>query len=211
MTPEARSNWRGGWGYFPKHSALVARSVRSVASRSRRQGRSACRRQEVCRRPSFLRLRPVQEWTLKPARRPRLASLTAPLQLAGLFLLRSNPGILYLFSIFNMGQYFAAVNTDKKEFVCPWCIGGGAKLWEWAANPTGAIFTLLLRKSDEVAVETITAIAGAAMRAVPFTFPSVQLSDAGPEIVWPSSETMTLHISGNSSMMRRRFVTSAKS
>lgn len=48
-----------------------------------------------------------------------------------------------------MGQYFAAVNTDKKEFVCPWCIGGGAKLWEWAANPPGAVFTLLLRKSDE--------------------------------------------------------------
>jgi hypothetical protein len=48
-----------------------------------------------------------------------------------------------------MGQYFAAVNTDKKEFICPWCIGGGAKLWEWAANPIGSIFTLLLRKSDE--------------------------------------------------------------
>ena len=48
-----------------------------------------------------------------------------------------------------MGQYFAAVNTDKKEFICPWCVGGGAKLWEWAANPMGAIFTLLLRKSDE--------------------------------------------------------------
>lgn len=48
-----------------------------------------------------------------------------------------------------MGQYFAAVNTDKKEFVCPWCVGGVAKLWEWAANPWGAVFTLLLRKSDE--------------------------------------------------------------
>ena len=48
-----------------------------------------------------------------------------------------------------MGQYFAAVNTDKKEYVCPWCIGGGAKLWEWAANTTGAIFTLLLRQSSE--------------------------------------------------------------
>lgn len=48
-----------------------------------------------------------------------------------------------------MGQYFKAVNTDKKEYVCPWCIGGGAKLWEWAANPEGAILTLLLRKSDE--------------------------------------------------------------
>ena len=48
-----------------------------------------------------------------------------------------------------MGQYFKAVNTDKKEYVCPWCIGGGAKLWEWAANAQGAIFTLLLRKSSE--------------------------------------------------------------
>lgn len=47
-----------------------------------------------------------------------------------------------------MGQYFKAVNTDKREYVCPWCIGCGAKLWEWAANPQGAIFTLLLRKSD---------------------------------------------------------------
>ena len=48
-----------------------------------------------------------------------------------------------------MGQYFKAVNTDKREYVCPWCIGGGAKLWEWAANTQGSIFTLLLRKSDE--------------------------------------------------------------
>ena len=48
-----------------------------------------------------------------------------------------------------MGQYFKAVNMDKKEVVCPWCIGGGAKLWEWAANSYGAIFTLLLRKSSE--------------------------------------------------------------
>jgi hypothetical protein len=48
-----------------------------------------------------------------------------------------------------MGQYFKPVNTDKKEFVCPWCIGGGAKLWEWAVNREGAIFTLLLRKSSQ--------------------------------------------------------------
>lgn len=47
-----------------------------------------------------------------------------------------------------MGQYFKAVNLDKRELVCPWCIGGGAKLWEWAANAYGAIFTLLLRKSS---------------------------------------------------------------
>ena len=47
-----------------------------------------------------------------------------------------------------MGQYFKAVNIDKKEYVCPWCMHGGAKLWEWAANTQGAVFTLLLRKSD---------------------------------------------------------------
>lgn len=48
-----------------------------------------------------------------------------------------------------MGQYFKAVNLDKREVVCPWCMDGGAKLWEWAANVQGSIFTLLLRKSDE--------------------------------------------------------------
>jgi hypothetical protein len=47
-----------------------------------------------------------------------------------------------------MGQYFRAVNKTKKEVVCPWCLGGGAKLWEWAANPVGAVFVLLLRKSS---------------------------------------------------------------
>jgi hypothetical protein len=48
-----------------------------------------------------------------------------------------------------MGQYFKLVNLDKRELVCPWCIGRGAKLWEWAANTQGSILTLLLRKSDE--------------------------------------------------------------
>jgi hypothetical protein len=52
------------------------------------------------------------------------------------------------FPFFAMGQYFKAANLDKKEVVCPWCIGGGAKLWEWAANPQGAIFTVLLRQSS---------------------------------------------------------------
>jgi hypothetical protein len=47
-----------------------------------------------------------------------------------------------------MGQYFKPVNLDKREYVCPWCIGGCAKLWEWAANPWGAIFVMLLRKSS---------------------------------------------------------------
>ena len=52
------------------------------------------------------------------------------------------------FPIFLMGQYFVAVNKTKKEFICPWCVGGGAKLWEWAANPYGGLFTILLRQSD---------------------------------------------------------------
>ncbi|MEZ5942473.1 MAG: hypothetical protein R3C18_13855 [Planctomycetaceae bacterium] len=52
------------------------------------------------------------------------------------------------FTSTHMGQYFKPVNTDKQEFVCPWCIGGGAKLWEWAVNRQGAIFTLLLRQSS---------------------------------------------------------------
>ena len=47
-----------------------------------------------------------------------------------------------------MGQYFKAINVTKQEVVCPWCLDTGAKLWEWAANPLAAVFTLLLRKSD---------------------------------------------------------------
>ncbi len=47
-----------------------------------------------------------------------------------------------------MGQYFIAINQTKKEYVCPWCVGGLAKLWEWAANAQGSIFTLLLRQSS---------------------------------------------------------------
>ena len=30
------------------------------------------------------------------------------------------------FPFFPTGQYFKAVNEDKKEVVCPWCLGGGA-------------------------------------------------------------------------------------
>jgi hypothetical protein len=47
-----------------------------------------------------------------------------------------------------MGQYFKAINLDKREVVCPWCLDGGAKLWEWAVNRQGAVFTLLLRQSS---------------------------------------------------------------
>lgn len=56
---------------------------------------------------------------------------------------------VFLFPPLFMGQYFKAVNLDRHEYVCPWCLGGGAKFWEWAANPQGAIFTLLLRKSND--------------------------------------------------------------
>jgi hypothetical protein len=48
-----------------------------------------------------------------------------------------------------MGQYFMAVNVTKKEYVRPWDIGGGAKLWEWCVNHTAGIFPYLLRKSNE--------------------------------------------------------------
>lgn len=47
-----------------------------------------------------------------------------------------------------MGQYFKAVNIDKQEYVCPYCMGELGKLWEWTAGRHGAVFTLLLRKSD---------------------------------------------------------------
>jgi hypothetical protein len=57
-------------------------------------------------------------------------------------------GRVFSIPIFLMGQYFRAVNKTKKEVVCPWCIGGGAKLWEWAASPMGALFAVLLRRSS---------------------------------------------------------------
>jgi hypothetical protein len=47
-----------------------------------------------------------------------------------------------------LGQYFKACDPDKHEYVCPWYLSGFAKLWEWAANPWGAIFTMLLRQSS---------------------------------------------------------------
>lgn len=48
-----------------------------------------------------------------------------------------------------MGQYFKAVNLDRREYVCPWCLGAGAKFHEWVANPQGAILAFLLRMSNE--------------------------------------------------------------
>lgn len=63
---------------------------------------------------------------------------------------RTRRAVFYHFPSIPMGQYFKAVNTDKQEMICPWCLGGGAKLWEWAANVQGAVFTLLLRQSDQI-------------------------------------------------------------
>lgn len=34
-----------------------------------------------------------------------------------------------------MGQYWKAVNLDKRQFISPWALGSGAKLWEQLANP----------------------------------------------------------------------------
>ncbi len=47
-----------------------------------------------------------------------------------------------------MGQYYIAVNKKKREYICPWCLGGVAKLWEWAANSQAAVFPALLAKTD---------------------------------------------------------------
>jgi len=46
-----------------------------------------------------------------------------------------------------VGQYFIAVNLDKKEYFDPWSIGGVAKLWEWCVNNQTRLFPFLLRKS----------------------------------------------------------------
>lgn len=48
-----------------------------------------------------------------------------------------------------MGQYFIAINKTKKEYFRAWEIGGGAKLWEWCANPQSGVWPFLLRKSNE--------------------------------------------------------------
>ena len=48
-----------------------------------------------------------------------------------------------------MGQYFAIVNEDKKEYIHPHNIGHGAKLWEICVNNLGGPLLYLLRRSDE--------------------------------------------------------------
>ena len=48
-----------------------------------------------------------------------------------------------------MGQYFMAINKTKRQYVCPYCIGGVAKLCEWALNDQAGVLVLLLRQSFE--------------------------------------------------------------
>lgn len=48
-----------------------------------------------------------------------------------------------------MGQYFLLINLDKKEYIDPFKLGGGYKLWEWMANFTIFLPFFLLRKSTE--------------------------------------------------------------
>jgi len=48
-----------------------------------------------------------------------------------------------------MGQYFILVNLDKREYICPWCIGGLGKLREWVLNDQVRVFPFLLRKSSQ--------------------------------------------------------------
>lgn len=43
-----------------------------------------------------------------------------------------------------MGQYWVAVNLDKKEFVNPHKLGSGSKLWEQLANSPGTGEALLI-------------------------------------------------------------------
>jgi len=48
-----------------------------------------------------------------------------------------------------MGQYFRLINYTKKEYLDPWRLDGGAKLWEWCANNQCRLLPFLLRQSSE--------------------------------------------------------------
>jgi hypothetical protein len=48
-----------------------------------------------------------------------------------------------------MGQYFKIANLDKKEYLCTWDVGSGAKFKEILFNNMARIVPYLLRKSDE--------------------------------------------------------------
>lgn len=47
-----------------------------------------------------------------------------------------------------MGQYYLLINEDKKEYVCPYCIDGVAKAFEWCANIWAGIIAYLILKTD---------------------------------------------------------------
>ena len=48
-----------------------------------------------------------------------------------------------------MGQYFKAVNLDKREYVCLRCMLGNGRLSEWFINGHDDIFSLLTCTTDD--------------------------------------------------------------
>ena len=93
-----------------------------------------------------------------------------------------------------MGQYFKAINVTKQEVVCPWCLGTGAKLWEWAANPLAAVFTLLLRKSDASGGGDYTSTSGLVTFAPGETSKQITVVVSGDTNVEPN-ETFSVSLS----------------
>ena len=58
--------------------------------------------------------------------------------------------------VIQLGQYFNLISKspepdhpEQDEMVCAWCLGGTAKLFEWAANPQCGVLPFLLRRSNE--------------------------------------------------------------
>lgn len=47
-----------------------------------------------------------------------------------------------------MVQCFKAVNLDKREFVCPWCLHEGAGLAQWAVGRHSGILSMLTCESS---------------------------------------------------------------
>lgn len=45
-----------------------------------------------------------------------------------------------------MAECFVLLNRTKKEFVCPWCLRGGGRDWEWCVGPHAAVLPFLLRR-----------------------------------------------------------------
>ena len=55
-------------------------------------------------------------------------------------------------------QYFRAVNTTKKEVVCPWCLGDDADTPEWSTNFLGAICLLQQPRTEDGACDEETGV-----------------------------------------------------